>query len=91
MAVVWYGRAFKKSAYAGISMMVVAIASAAVAGIVIGTLFMAGSALTRWGGVAGWAGLHMIGGAIEGFIGTTLILALQKRRISVYSESPNQH
>lgn len=92
IAVVGYGRAFKKPAYTAVSMMIVAIASAAVAGVIIGTLFMVGSPLlAQWGGVAGWAGLHMIGGVIGGFIGTTLVLALKKRRINVYSESPNQH
>jgi hypothetical protein len=45
----------------------------------------------QWGGVAGWAGLHMIGGVIGGIIGTTLVFALKKRKISEYSESPNQH
>ncbi len=91
MAVIGYGRAFKKPAYTVASMMIIAIASAAVAGTVIGNLFMTGTALANWGGVAGWAGLHMIGGVLGGFIGTTLVLALKKRKITVYNESPNQH
>jgi hypothetical protein len=88
VAVIGYGRAFQKPAYTGVSMMVVSIASAAVAGAVIGALFMSGGALARWGGVAGWAGLHMIGGVIGGVIGTALVLALKKRKVTVYSESP---
>jgi hypothetical protein len=92
LTIIGYGRAFKKPSYTMVSMMILAMASAAVAGVVIGTLFMDGAPLlTKWGGVAGWAGLHMIGGVIGGSIGTTLILALKKRRITVYSESPNQH
>lgn len=91
LAAIGYSRVFKKPAYTAVSMMTVAIASAAVAGVVIGSLFMAGPIagplLASWGGVAGWAGLHMIGGVIGGFIGITLVLALKKRRITVYNES----
>jgi hypothetical protein len=92
IAGVGYPRAFKKSTYTTVSMMVVAIASAAVAGVIIGAVFMVGAPLlAQWGGVAGWAGLHMIGGVIGGFIGNTLVLALKKRRISVYSENQINH
>ena len=91
VAVIGYGKVFRKPAYTAVSMMIVAIASSAVAGIVIATLFMQRSMLAGWGGVAGWAGLHIIGGVIGGFIGITLVLALQKRRITVYGESPNQN
>jgi hypothetical protein len=87
-----FQRAFKRPAITTVSMMLVAVASAAVAGAIIGALFMVGAPLlAQWGGVAGWAGLHMIGGVIGGVIGTTLVLALKKRRIAVYSETPNQH
>ena len=89
VAAIGYGRAFKKPAYTAVSMMIIAILSAAVAGAIIGSLFMAGHALAKWGGVAGWAGLHMIGGVIGGAIGVTLVLALKKRRIAVYTGSPN--
>jgi len=89
LAAIGYSTVFKKPAYTIVSMMVLAITSAAVAGTVIGSLFMTGSTLARWGGVAGWTGLHMIGGAIGGFIGITLVLALKKRRITVYNESPS--
>jgi hypothetical protein len=88
VSVIGYGRAFRKPAYTTVSMMLVAVASAAVAGAIIGAVFMTDAPLlTRWGGIAGWAGLHMIGGVIGGIIGTTLVLALKKRRITVYSES----
>ncbi len=88
MAVIGYGRAFNKPANTTITMMIVAIASAAVAGAIIGAVFMAGAPLlAQWGGVAGWAGLHMVGGVIGGIIGITLVLALKKRKINVYSEN----
>jgi len=89
LTVIGYGRVFSKPAYTAVSLMTLAIASAAVAGAAIGTLFMTGSPLlAQWGGVVGWAGLHMIGGFIGGIIGTTLVSALKKRRINVYTESP---
>jgi len=91
VAGIGYKRVFKKTSYTT-SMMLVAIASAAVAGAIIGAVFMTGAPLlAQWGGVAGWAGLHMIGGAIGGFIGITLVLALKKRKVAVYNESSNQH
>jgi hypothetical protein len=40
-----YNNSFKKPAYTTISMMIVSIASAALAGYIIGTFFMAGPAL----------------------------------------------
>ena len=70
-------------------MMIVTVVSAAVAGTVISTFFMSSGALTQWG-VIGWAGLHVIGGVIGGFIGITLVLALKKRRMNVHSENRNQ-
>jgi hypothetical protein len=92
MAVIGYGRAFNKPANTVVAMMIVAIASAAFAGSIIGVVFMVGvPLLAQWGGVVGWAGLHMVGGAIGGIIGTTLVLSLKKRKIVVYSESLNQH
>lgn len=89
LTVIGYGRAFKKPAHTALSMMIVTIVSAAVAGIVIGSLFISGVALARWG-VVGWAGLHVIGGVIGGFIGISLVSALKKRRINVHGETPNQ-
>ncbi len=85
VAGIGYKRAFKRPANTTISAMLVAISSAAVAGAIIGVLFMVGTPLlAQWGGIIGWAGLHTIGGVIGGVIGTTLVLELQKRRITVY-------
>ncbi len=87
-----YRRAFEKTANTTVSMMIVAIASAAVAGAIIGAFFMVGAQLlAQWGGILGWAGLHMIGGGIGGIIGTMLVIELRKRRVTVYSESPTSH
>ena len=55
--------------------------SAAFAGLIIGSLFMAGPALQHGGGVLGWAGLHAVGGMIGGIIGASLVLALASRGI----------
>ena len=92
ISVIGYQRAFKSSTHTVASMMPVSVASAGVAGATIAAIFMAGvPLLAKWGGIAGWAGLHMIGAVIGGAIGTTLVLALKKRRISVHGETPSQH
>jgi len=78
-----YETSFKKSIFTILSMMTISIISAALAGYLIGTFFMTGSALANWGGVLGWSGLHAIGGIIGGIIGTFLVIALQSRRILV--------
>lgn len=84
-----YNRVFRKPVNTILAMMIIAISSAALAGTIIGTFFMVGSALlTQWGGIAGWAGLHMIGGIIGGIIGITMVSALKARKISVYSQNP---
>ena len=91
IAFIGYGRIFTRSVNMILTMMTIAILSAALAGAIIGTVFMGASPLlNQWGGVFGWAGLHMIGGVIGGIIGTSLILALNKRKIIVYSEELNQ-
>ncbi len=90
VAGIGYQRSFKNPVRTTVSMMVVAVASAAVAGAIIAAVFMVGTPLlVKWGGIAGWAGLHVIGGVIGGFIGITLVSALIKRRIHVYNESQN--
>jgi hypothetical protein len=80
--VIGFDNAFKKSAYIAVSMMAVAVASAGLAGYVIGSLFMAGPVLVSWGGVVGWAGLHIVGGVIGGVIGVFLIVALAARNVT---------
>jgi hypothetical protein len=76
-----YDRCFKKPLFTTVSMLPVSVLSAAAAGLIIGTFFMATPALAVWGGVLGWAGLHAVGGVIGGFIGVVLITGLAVRGI----------
>jgi len=76
-----YDRCFKKPLSAAVSMLSNSVLSAAVAGIIIGTFFMAAPALAAWGGVLGWAGLHAVGGVIGGFIGIALVTSLAARGV----------
>jgi hypothetical protein len=80
---VGYNTSFKKPIFSMIIMVSISTLSAAVAGCIIGTFFMAGPALATWGGVAGWAVLHAIGGVIGGIIGATLVTALTSRGVLV--------
>jgi len=56
------------------------VLSAAVAGAIIGFFFMSGPALAIWGGVAGWAALHSIGGLFGGILGSVLVKMLVSRK-----------
>jgi hypothetical protein len=70
----------EKSTLKLISVFLTALASTAVAGVIIGYLFMdPGVLLTVFGGVTFFVVLHVIGGAIGGIIGLTLIKALSIR------------
>ena len=70
----------EKSALRLISVFLTALASTAVAGFIIGSLFMdPGVLLTVFGGVTFFVVLHVVGGAIGGTIGLTLIKALSIR------------
>ena len=81
--VVGYHNLFKKQVYVVAIMMSISIFSAALAGYIIGTFFMAGPALAMWGGVLGWAGLHAVGGVIGGALGVVLVVALISRKVIV--------
>ena len=88
VAAIGYRRAFRTPTKTVASMMPVSVASAGIAGAIIAAIFMTGvPLLAKWGGIAGWAGLHVIGGVIGGFIGVTLVLALKERKVAVYSEN----
>jgi hypothetical protein len=78
-----YDRSFSKKKYMAAIMMAISVLSAALAGYIIGTFFMAGPALAQIGGALGWAGLHAAGGTIGGAIGTSLVAGLDKRKITV--------
>jgi len=78
-----YNRLFKQRIVGSIILTIISIISAAIAGVIIGTFFMAPKALQRWGGVLGWAGLHAIGGIIGGIVGISIMNALAIRGITV--------
>jgi hypothetical protein len=78
---VGYDRCFKKPLFTTVSMLSASVLSAAVAGLIIGRFFMVASGLARWGGILGWAGLHLAGGVIGGFIGITLVTGLSTRGV----------
>lgn len=78
---VGYRRFFKGKLTTTISILAISVISAAFAGFIIGSFFMAPQALIRWGGVLGWAGLHAIGGFIGGAVGVIIIAALTARGI----------
>ena len=82
-SIVGFNFFFKKAANTITMAIVISTLSAAVAGFIIGSFFMAGPALSLWGGVAGWAGLHAVGGVIGGTIGATLVAALNSRKITI--------
>lgn len=81
---------FEKKFLGSISLFLISVFSAAVAGLIIGNFFMVPFALIQWGGVLGWAGLHAVGGIIGGIIGVSLINALAVRNIMPKSENSNK-
>lgn len=89
-SIVGFNFFFKKAANTIIMAIVISTLSAAVAGFIIGSFFMAGSALSIWGGVSGWAGLHAVGGVIGGAIGATLVAALNSRKITINGQMSYQ-
>jgi hypothetical protein len=70
---------FRKTSLTAISLFSISVLSAAVAGLIIGTYFMAAPALANWGGVLGWVGLHAVGGVVGGFVGVVLVVGLVAR------------
>jgi hypothetical protein len=82
-SIVGFNFFFKKAVNTITMAIVISTLSAAVAGFIIGMFFMAGPALSLWGGVSGWAGLHAVGGVIGGAIGATLVAALNSRKITI--------
>ena len=79
--IIGYNNIFKNSTLIILTLLSVSIISAAAAGYLIATFFMAGSVLANWGGAIVWVGLHAIGGIIGGSIGVSLVIALSSRII----------
>jgi len=78
---VGYRNCFEKALTGTVSLVLISVLSAAVAGSIIGLFFMPASALATRGGVLGWAALHAVGGVIGGFVGAPLTAALTARGI----------
>jgi hypothetical protein len=78
-----YNRIFTRPLRSSASAISISILSAAVAGFLIGEFFMATPALSAWGGVIGWAGLHAVGGVIGGTIGAGLVIGLVSRKVAL--------
>lgn len=76
-----YENCFRKRLLGGVLTLLASVASAAIAGFIIGSFFMAAPALAVWGGVLGWVALHMAGGVIGWLIGIALVLSLEARGI----------
>jgi hypothetical protein len=89
-SIVGFNFFFKKAANTITMAIVISTLSAAVAGFIIGSFFMAGPALSLWGGVSGWAGLHAVGGVIGGTIGATLVATLNSRKITINGQMIHQ-
>ena len=83
LALVGFNNFFRKSFNTATLAIIISTLSAAVAGFIIGSFFMAGPALSLWGGVSGWAGLHAVGGVVGGAIGATLVASLNSRKIII--------
>lgn len=64
-----------------ISQMALSIVSAAIAGIIIGSLFMNPQFLATMGGLLFFVGLHVTGGVLGGVLGFILVRALKNRRV----------
>jgi len=76
-----YRNCFERALTGTVSLVLISVFSAALAGSIIGLFFMPAPALASWGGVLVWVALHAIGGVIGGSIGAPLTTALTARGI----------
>ncbi|MEM1558444.1 MAG: hypothetical protein QXR44_06435 [Thermoproteota archaeon] len=74
-----YNNCFEKRLAGAVFLIIASAVSAAVAGFIIGTFFMATPQLAKWGGVLGWVILHMAGGVVGWLLGFILMVSLESR------------
>jgi len=74
-----YRNCLERPVPSAISLLFISIVSTAVAGLIIGLLFMPAPAIAAMGGLALFVGLHALGGAIGAAIGLMLVRALEAR------------
>jgi len=77
---VGYDRMFNKPLVGSITAVLISVVCAALAGLMIGALFMG---FTTFPAILAFAGLHAIGGLIGGVVGAGIITTLKARRIEV--------
>jgi hypothetical protein len=77
---VGYDRMFNKAVVGSIAAVLISIVCAALAGLIIGALFMS---LATFPAILAFAGLHAIGGVIGGVVGAGIVTTLKARRIEV--------
>lgn len=76
-----YKNCFDKPLTSTVSLIVLSVVSAAVAGFIIGLFFMDPDILIARGGVVVWAGFHAVGGVIGGALGLVLVRAIGARGV----------
>ncbi len=64
-----------------VSQIALSLISAAIAGVIIGSLFMSPRVLATVGGLLFFVGLHTAGGLLGGILGFILVKALKNRRV----------
>ena len=78
-----YRNCLERPIPSAISLLFISISSTAVAGLIIGNLFMNPNLIaTMFGCVAFFVGLHAVGGFIGGVIGLTIVRALMARGVA---------
>jgi hypothetical protein len=72
-----YDRMFNKPVVGSVAAVLISVVCAALAGVIIGALFMS---FTTFPAILAFAGLHAIGGVIGGAVGAGIIATLRARR-----------
>ena len=79
-----YDRLLKGGISGWVTLLLVSFVSASVAGVIIGSFFMAQAFLmSAFGGIAFFAALHGVGGLVGGVFGVIIVQGLEKRNVAV--------